>query len=203
MEGPYNKRKKADELLSWALKYNHKKCDIVLGTRKLNLTPYYSQTITNLLKINHWVLFFVFNDEFFILENVALNTVFNLNIDRVESDKGYYIRKSKEGCEIIRHNHLVRFISMDSFDPRLKKVRYIQSINLNIKKLIEVCLNYLESDYAFLGRNCQTFSRYINYNLSGGNISKVALIELNIDGYSYLLLLGVILLLIVSVRMIK
>jgi len=205
MDGPHIQSNPAISFLSWLKKYDRRKCDIILGSRRLNITPYYGQTIYNLLRINHWALYFVFDKEMIVIENVALNTVEDITTDELKIVLAYpgeyFLRRDKEGDEIISHNHLIRFVRPEQIDSELKQVKYIQTVNFKLKKVIRLCLKYIQDEYVFLGRNCQTFSRYINYGLGKMETDWSTTLELHVDGYSYLLLFGVILLLVVWIKL--
>lgn len=209
MQGPYADRRPTHHFLSWLRKYDQKEAHIVLGSRLLNITPYYGQTIYNLLKINHWALFFILGSEQFIIENVALNTVESITQTELELilkyPKNYFLRRSDEGDEIISCNHLIRFVPLSKIDSKLQQVKYIQSLCLDVNILLKLCLKYMRRGYVFLGRNCQTFSRYINYGLGGWNakMSRGAMLELNIDGFSYLVLFGVIIMLMLLIMIMQ
>ncbi len=206
MDGPYffpssDLKYKSFKLLQWMYKYRNKRCKIYVGTKSLKFTPTKAKVVTELLKINHWIIILKFGMKQFFIENSAVSTTKTINKKSLLSIKnnknGYFIRNTSEGSEIIAYNHLIRFVDSEKLlNYNINNTEKYQTVIFDPDSIIECCLKYLKENYTFYNRNCQQFVRYINYNIKGNRLSFFSKMRLNFDGFSYVCLLIILIIIL-------
>lgn len=207
MEGPYyfpslELKYESFKLLQWLYKYKNKRCKMYIGTKSLKFTPTKVNKITQFLKVNHWIIILKFGSDRILIENSALYTTKTLDPTSIEAinnnEKGYFLRNTQEGSEIIVCNHLIRFVNPDkASNYNISDIEKCQIVNLDPDDLINCCLRYLKENYTFYNRNCQHFARYINYNIRNNQLSFFSKMRLNFDGFTYVCLLIILIVVLI------